>query len=237
MPESRDPLTRDNVICLPFGTTRAPAPPPAGFRRPAMVEEPEEDGEVSAPPPHEIEPAVEALLLSADRPVTVHELDEWLAGPGADRIECALRTIQARLERRGGGIRLHQVAKGWQLRTDIRFRRWVLRMRGGKAVRLSRAALEVLAIVAYRQPITRAEIEELRGVDSGGVLRMLCERGLIEVVGRKVEPGRPLLYGTTRQFMSLFGLRDLSALPTLRDLRELEQDDPREWFGREDDTL
>jgi len=84
-----------------------------------------------------------------------------------------------------------------------------------------------MAIVAYRQPVTRSEVEALRGVDSGGVLRMLCERRLCSVLGRKDEPGRPLIYGTTEEFMTLFGLRDLSDLPTLRDLRELKRDDPR----------
>ena len=95
-------------------------------------------------------------------------------------------------------------------------------------MRLSKAAVETLAIVAYRQPVTRHEIEELRGVDCGGVLRSLVSRGLVKLAGRKDTPGRPLLYGTGQDFLQFFGLTDLSDLPTLRDLRELREDDPAE---------
>ena len=130
-----------------------------------------------------------------------------------------------------------EVAKGWQLRTDLRAARYVSSMRGEQPFKLSKAAVETLSIVAYRQPVTRAEVEDLRGVDPGGILRMLSERGLIAVTGRKDEPGRPLLYGTTPDFLSLFGLRDLSELPTLRDLRELQQDDAREGIGSTDDDV
>ena len=109
-------------------------------------------------------------------------------------------------------------------------------MRGGRPVKLSHAALETLSIVAYRQPVTRSEVEGLRGVDSGGVLRMLCERGLVAVTGRREGPGRPLIYGTTPEFLAMFSLRDLSDLPTLRDLRELRMDDPREGVGESDQS-
>ncbi|NOY26877.1 MAG: SMC-Scp complex subunit ScpB [Oligoflexia bacterium] len=135
--------------------------------------------------------------------------------------------LRNRYDARGGGIRLVQVAHGWQLRTDPRFGRWVAAMLGGKPTKLSRAALEVLAVVAYRQPVSKADVDDLRGVDSGGVLRMLVERGLVAVTGRRDEPGRPLIYGSSTDFLSMFGLRDLSDLPTLRDLQELQHDDPR----------
>ena len=102
-------------------------------------------------------------------------------------------------------------------------------------MRLSKAALETLAVVAYRQPVTRSELENLRGVDAGGVLRMLAEKGIVSASGRSDEPGRPLYYTTTGQFLELFALRDLSDLPTLRDLRELKQDDPREQL-QDDET-
>jgi segregation and condensation protein B len=182
------------------------------------------------------------LLLAAEAPVSVDQLDRWLGAPGPAKVRAALHAWARRQNGEHGGIRLVQVAKGWQLRTDVRFAPWVAAMRGGRPLRLSRAALDTLSILAYRQPATRGEIEELRGVESGGVLRMLCERGLAMVVGRKEVPGRPLLYGTSPEFLALFGLRDLSDLPTLRDLRELQRDpaleeEPPPEGGPEDGTL
>lgn len=184
----------------------------------------QDDGTLAPPPEHLLPAAVQAMLLAAEGPVTVDQLDRWLGAPGPGKIRAALQAWGRRLQAEQGGVRLVQVAKGWQLRTDVRFAPWVAAMRGGRPLRLSRAALDTLAILAYRQPVTRGEVEELRGVESGGVLRMLCERGLAMVVGRKDVPGRPLLYGTTRGFLSLFNLRDLSDLPTLRDLRDLYGD-------------
>ena len=151
-------------------------------------------------------------------------MDRWLDQPGKRRVREALRRIQRRLRQERRGWQLVEIARGWQLRTDVTFARWVGALRGGKPTRLSKAALETLAIVAYRQPVTRTEVEELRGVDVGGVLRALVVRELVTVVGRKDEPGRPLVYGTTPSFLSLFGLRNLSDLPTLRDLRALQED-------------
>lgn len=210
---------------------------PGARGRPFAGDEPavEEDGDLRPPPDHLVEAAIEAILLAAGDPVSEGDVDGWLAGPGLPRVRAAFAAIQEKLRRGQGGWRLVQVAKGWQLRTDVRFAPWVAAMRGGRPVRMSRASLETVAMVAYRQPISRAEIEELRGVDSGGTLKVLVERGLVAVTGRKDEPGRPLLYGTTPAFLAMFGLRDLSELPTLRDLRELRQDDPREGPGPADD--
>ena len=185
------------------------------------------DEHLSPPKPHEVSGAIEAILLAADGPVSENQLNAWLALPGLGAVRKGLDAIRTRLDQHRGGYRLIHVAKGWQLRTDPRFATWVSHMRGGRPFKLSRAALETISIVAYRQPVTRSEVEALRGVDSGGVLRMLCERRLCGVLGRKDEPGRPLIYGTTSEFLALFGLRDLSDLPTLRDLRELQRDDPR----------
>jgi len=194
-----------------------------------------EDGEEVGPPePHMLEGTIEALLFASDKPVTIKQLNSHMAEPGVSVVREALYRIQSRFRRPGSGIRLVEVAKGWQFRTDMRTARYVAEMRGEQPVKLSKAALETLSIVSYRQPVTRAEVEDLRGVDPGGILRMLAERGLICVTGRKDEPGRPLLYGTTPEFLSLFGLRDLSDLPTLRDLRELQQDDGRDGIGGTD---
>jgi segregation and condensation protein B len=196
-----------------------------------------EDGtELSPPDPNMLEGTIEALLFSSDQPLSTKQLHGHLANPGMAVVREALMRIQSRFRRPGSGIRLVEVAKGWQFRTDMRAARYVSEMRGLQPVKLSKAALETLSIVAYRQPVTRAEVEDLRGVDPGGILRMLAERGLICVTGRKDEPGRPLLYGTTPEFLSMFGLRDLSDLPTLRDLRELQQDDNRDNIGSTDVT-
>ena len=191
----------------------------------------DENEELTPPEPHMVESTVEALLFSSDQPLTTQQINNYLANPGISIIRDCMLRIQSRFRRPGSGIRLVEVAKGWQLRTDMRAARHVSAMRGEKPIKLSKAALDTLAIVAYRQPVTRAEVEDLRGVDPGGILRMLSERSLICVTGRKDEPGRPLLYGTTPDFLSIFGLRDLSDLPTLRDLRELQRDDARDGIG------
>lgn len=225
----------DNVISL---LPRFTAPgavwelSPAGEEK---VREPyDENAEAVQPDLDMLEGTIEALLFSADAPLTENQLNQLLAEPGLGKVRDGLYSIQDRFRRPGSGIRLVQVAKGWQLRTDMRAAKYVAAMRGEKPVKLSKAALETLSIIAYRQPVTRAEVEDLRGVDPGGIIRMLAERGLVSVTGRKDEPGRPLLYGTTRDFLSLFGLRDLSDLPTLRDLRELQRDDARDSIGGTD---
>jgi len=124
----------------------------------------------------------------------------------------------------GSGVVLVDLGGRWQLRTDPQVGAYVRRMLQVKPMRLTRAALETLAIVAYRQPITRPEIEELRGVDCGAVTKALLERKLIRILGKKDEPGRPLLYGTSKEFLDLFNLRDLTQLPTLREFQELSEE-------------
>lgn len=235
-PDEPDDTLGSNVILLPGLGGGGGAPDERFPDQPAEgLEDERQPGELAPPPPHLVEGALEALLLASDGPVREHELDRWLGHPGMAAVRDGLHAIQDRLRRGYGGMRLVEVAKGWQLRTDVRFAPWVSAMRGGRPVKLSRAALETLSIVAYRQPVTRGEVENLRGVDSGGVLRMLCERGLVQVTGRADSPGRPLIYNTTAEFLAMFSLRDLSDLPTLRDLRELRRDDPREAPGDADD--
>ena len=231
-----------NVISLMPRMFPAPAPWDSDDSTPETIErvavgtdtDDDEDDELRSPEPDMLEGTIEALLLTAEKPLTENQLNHHMASPGIALVRETLYRIQDRFRRPGSGIRLVEVAKGWQLRTDIRCAPYVAAMRGEKPVKLSKAALETLSIVAYRQPVTRAEVEDLRGVDPGGILRMLVERGLVSVTGRKDVPGRPLLYGTTSDFLGLFGLRDLSDLPTLRDLRELQRDDPREGIGSTD---
>ncbi len=166
----------------------------------------------------EVVAAVEALLFASGSPVTVQALVQVL-GEDAGTVRVALRVLAQRM--RDGGVVLERVAGGWQMRTAGRFASKVHELLGTRPARLSPAALEVLAAVAYRQPITRTGIEALRGVDSGGVLKSLLDKGLVRTAGRSDEPGRPLLYRTTAAFLELFGLPDLSALPTLAERASL----------------
>lgn len=213
-----DHFDGDNLFVLP-GVAHPDAP--------TTAEEAEAPLPQGPPPSALLDVVVESILLAAERPVSADELDRVLVGPGIEAVTLALRNIQDRLRMGPGGVRLVQVAQGWQLRTDPRAAPWVAAFRGGRPLRLSRAALETLTVVAYRQPVTRAEVEDLRGVDSGGVMRMLTDHELIHVTGRKEDPGRPMLYGTTSRFLEVFGLRDLSDLPPLRDLSGHQPGDAR----------
>ena len=134
----------------------------------------------------------------------------------------ALGILTHDLDQDGRGIQLVQVAGGYRLVTKQEYGPWLKRMDKAKAAqKLSRSALESLAIIAYKQPLVRSEIEEIRGVETSGVLRTLCERKLVRIVGRKDVPGRPIMYGTTKFFLEHFGLQDLSQLPPLREFKEL----------------
>ncbi len=166
---------------------------------------------------------VETLLFLAERPLTVEEI-RLATGLEPARIGKALDQLGGDYREGISGIVLHEVAGGWQLRTspdNADFARRFLRV---KPQRLTRAALETLAIVAYRQPVTRPEIEDIRGVDCGAVVKALLERRLVKSLGKKEEPGRPILYGTTREFLEFFSLKDLASLPTLREFHELSEE-------------
>jgi segregation and condensation protein B len=123
-------------------------------------------------------------------------------------------------ETRQGGFYLNPVAGGYQIRTRPEYMEYIKRLLQPKPQRLSKAALEALAIIAYKQPVIRADIEHLRGVDCGGVLRVLLERKFIRVLGRKEIPGRPLIYATTKRFLEVFGLKNLKDLPTPKEIEE-----------------
>ena len=190
------------------------------------IEDDSADGEGPRPPPTALlVPAVEACLFAVGGVVTLTQLCSALHCDET-AVRAALTALDARLTRTGAGVRLIAVADGWQLRTDARFAPWVATIRGGKPFRLSKPALEVLSVVAFRQPVSKGGIDDIRGVDSGGVLRMLLERGLVRILGRSDDPGRPLTYGTTPAFLELFGMRSLADLPTLKDLRQLQPEDP-----------
>lgn len=165
--------------------------------------------------------ALEAVLFASAEPLPLVRLEALFAPDGVEpaRVADALRGLEAALA--GRAVELQEVAGGFQLRTRPGLAPWVARLEAPRPARLSRAALEALAVVAYRQPLTRAEVEEVRGVDCGGVMKSLLERGLVRVVGKKDVPGRPLLYGTAKRFLETFGLPSLGALPSLRDLAEI----------------
>ncbi len=169
----------------------------------------------------DVKSILESLLLVADGPQSVQRFSEVLDGTNKDIIESALRELQSEFETENRGIRLVEVAGGYQLRTPKANADWVKKFLGGRPARMGKATLETLAIIAYRQPITRAEIEAIRGVDVDGVIATLLERNLIRAVARKDVPGRPFLYGTTAEFLQLFNLQDLSQLPTLKEMEEI----------------
>lgn len=170
----------------------------------------------------DIKGAVEAIVFAADSPVTVGQIRETLGLDDPAAVRGALAELKEEYDLRRGGISLVEVAGGYQFRTHPRFGEHVKTFRRSPRFRLTRASLETLAIVAYRQPATRAEVEALRGVEVGGVLKHLLNKGLLRIVGRKDAPGRPILYGTTRKFLSVFDLKDLAALPPLKEMEELD---------------
>ncbi len=167
----------------------------------------------------EIKPILEGLFFVSDSPIRLETLVEILPESNKEAILNGIRQIQTEYEDPSKGIELTEIAGGYQFRTKPMWAGWVNRLKKAKAIKLSQAALETLAIVAYRQPVIRPAIEEIRGVDSGSVLHTLLEKGLIKVMGRKDLPGRPIVYGTAKAFLELFGLNTLSDLPTLKEIQ------------------
>ncbi len=173
--------------------------------------------------PERVRTVVESVLFVADKPLDLNQLYE-ATGIDREKIQEALNQISG-IHRDGiSGLVLYEVAGGWQFRTDPHSAEYVRRYLRVKPQRLTRAAVETLAIIAYRQPVTRPEVEDIRGVDCGAVIKALLDRKLIKILGKKEEVGRPMLYGTSREFLEFFALKDLSALPTLREFHELTQE-------------
>jgi segregation and condensation protein B len=164
---------------------------------------------------------VEALILAAREPIAAVRLGQVVPGLNAAGARSIVAELRADYDREQRGFELVEVAGGYRVRTRAELADLVSRLDLERPARLSRAALETLAVVAYRQPVTRGEIEQVRGVDCGPVVRNLLERHLLRLAGHREVPGRPMLYGTTRRFLELFGLGSLEDLPSLRDLDEL----------------
>ena len=168
-----------------------------------------------------IKSIIEALLFVSDSSLTIERIKSVLALNNTKEIQEALSALSDEYEARKGGFYLREVAGGYQIRTRPEYTKWIKRLLRTKPVRISKAALETLAIIAYKQPIIRSDIEHIRGVDCGGILRMLLERKLIRILGRKEIPGRPLIYATTKQFLEIFDLKDLKELPTTEEIEKL----------------
>ena len=165
---------------------------------------------------------LEALLFVTAEPIPVTRFLALLGAVTKQDVDLALASLAQDYEQEGRGLQLAEVAGGYRIVTKAEFAPWLKRLEKVKSPsKLSRSALESLAIIAYKQPIVRAEVEQIRGVETSGVIRTLLERKLVRIVGRKEEPGRPIMYGTTKFFLEHFGLRDLSQLPPLREFKEL----------------
>lgn len=182
-----------------------------------------------------LEKVIEALLFSAQKPLSTREITAAIRGAEDDlatgsnefsrvrepEVAAALEQLKVEYIEQQRAFQLIEKAEGWRLATDQRYAQWVRQLfPAAKPARLSAPALETLAIIAYRQPITRADVEAVRGVNIDGVLQTLMERGLVKIAGRAEIPGRPLLYETTQFFLDHFGLRSLDELPNVEELRK-----------------
>jgi segregation and condensation protein B len=179
--------------------------------------------EASVLPPAEIRAVLEALVFASDQPITAREIGQVLgAGVPREDWERALEELKAEYARDGRGLQLAEIAGGWQITTRPEYNDWVRELLDPqRPTRLSIQALETLAVIAYKQPVTQPEVIELRGVKSGGVVKTLLEKRLIRITGRKEVVGRPMLYGTTKEFLLHFGLKDLAELPKIEEFAEV----------------
>ena len=169
----------------------------------------------------DVKAIVEALVFAAEIPLSLERIKEILEDIEKKEIERCLQDIAREYGERQGGICLQAVAGGFQFRTKNEFAFWIKKLKKSRSS-LTAATMETLAIIAYRQPVVKSEIDNIRGTDAGGPLKRLLERNLVRIVGRKDVPGRPIIYGTTKKFLEVFNLKDLSELPTLREFKELK---------------
>ena len=175
----------------------------------------------------ELKSIVENVLLAADQPVNAAELEKIFLNT-AEKNDLQLILEELKEEYQSRNLQILEVADGYQLCTRHEFNEWIRKfLKLDRSSRLSQPSLDTLSIIAYKQPLTRQEVDDIRGVDSSGVVKTLLEKKVIGPAGRKKVPGRPIMYRTTQKFLEYFGLKDLSDLPTLEDLKEeLEGNDP-----------
>jgi segregation and condensation protein B len=171
----------------------------------------------------ELERILEAIIFSSPRPITIKKLQKGLPEYTALEIQSALSGLKERYAVDDRAVEIVEVSAGYQMRTKLDCKDWVRRFVREKDVGLTRAVLETLAVIAYRQPIAKRDIDALRGVDSIRCIRQLLDRKLVEIAGRNQEPGKPMVFRTTRKFLETFGLRDVGELPTIKELEALEK--------------
>jgi segregation and condensation protein B len=171
----------------------------------------------------DLKPIIEALIFVSDAPLTIDRLCDILSEYKSEEIRSSVSELLNDYNTSERGIFLAEIAEGFQFRSRKEHAEIIRRLVKNSPSRFSKPALEALAIIAYRQPITRSEIEYLRGVESGGVLKTLLEKNLIRILGKKNVPGKPLIYGTSRKFLEIFNLKDLKSLPTLKEIQSLEE--------------
>jgi len=169
-----------------------------------------------------IKPIIECLLFVSENPLDIEQIKKIIPDAGKEEIKAVLDEIKNEFKKRNGGFILHEVAGGFQFRTKSEYKEYIHRLFQPNPVRLSKAALETLAIIAYRQPVMRSEIEHIRGVNSGNTIRLLLERKMVRILGRREIPGRPIVYATTQKFLETFDLKDLKDLPTPKDIDALQ---------------
>jgi segregation and condensation protein B len=180
-----------------------------------------------------IKAIIESLIFASDTPLAPEKIRVVFPEVEKKEIKEIIDQLVSEYNERDGGIFLQEVAGGFQFRTNPELAQWIKKLKNSKPHSLSPQAMETLAIVAYKQPIVKSEIESIRGVDVGGPLKSLLDKKLVRIVGRKDVPGKPIIYGTTRRFLEVFSLKDLLDLPNLRELKELNQQQEFEDQGIE----
>jgi segregation and condensation protein B len=170
----------------------------------------------------EIKSIIEALILASESPLSVDKIADVIVTTNKKEIEYQLKEMVYEYQERRGGICLQAVAGGFQFRTRSDLSPWIKKLKGLRSL-LTPASLETLAVIAYRQPVVKSDIDNIRGVDAGGAIKKLLEKKLIRIMGRKDVPGKPMIYGTTKKFLEVYNLQDLSDLPTLQELKEIQE--------------
>ena len=200
-------------------------PPPEKELEPADLERAEGETDPDAPARSTVEvmAIAEAIIFVSDEPITSKALGE-IIGENKETIQAAVEELQREYEERGGGLQIREIAGGWQIATRTEYHEEVRKfLKTRPSAKLSLAALETLAVIAYKQPVTVPEILEIRGVQSASAIKTLLEKRLIVTKGHKETVGRPMMYGTSKDFLIQFGLKDLSDLPSIEDFEDLVQ--------------